>query len=89
MALQPGGVTVDRVVGLNLPGKHNVVLLGGHLEGLVMPLPAKEAGQDLNEAGVGPHEVVIDQTRPMHAHLHTTDRHSWYSRNILGTVHMT
>ena len=66
---------MDGVVRLDLPGKHNVLLLGGDLEGLVVPLPAKEAGQDLDEAAIGPHEIVVDQARPMHAHLHTPDRH--------------
>ncbi len=62
-------MTVHRVVCLDLPSKDNVLLLGGNLEGVVMPFPAKEARQDLNEAGVGSHEVVVDQASPVHAHL--------------------
>ncbi len=62
-------MTVHRVVCLDLPSKDNVLLLGGNLEGVVMPLPAKKARQDLNEAGVGSHEVVVDQASAVHAHL--------------------
>lgn len=63
-------MAVDGVVGLDLPGKDDVILLGGDLEGLVMPLPAKQAGQDFHKAGVGAHEVVVDQPCSMHSHLH-------------------
>ena len=63
-------MAVDWVVGLDLPGKHNVLLFGGNLEGEVMEAPAKHAGQDFNEACVWLHEVLIDEARPMHAHLH-------------------
>ncbi len=62
-------MTVHRVVCLDLPSKDNVLFLGGNLEGVVMPLPAKKARQDLNEAGVGSHEVVVDQASAVHAHL--------------------
>ena len=57
------------VVGLDLPGKDDVLLLGGDLEGEVVELPAKHAWQDLNKAGVGLHEVVVDQPSSMHPHL--------------------
>ena len=62
-------MAVNRIVGLDLPGKDNVFLFGGNLEGEVVEAPAKLAWQDLNEAGVGFHEVVVDQTRSMHSHL--------------------
>ena len=61
---------MDGVVSLDLPGKDDVLLLGGNLERLVVPLPAKEARQDFDKAGVGAHEVVVDQTCSVHAHLH-------------------
>ena len=64
-------MTVHRIVCLDLPSKDNVLLLGGNLEGVVMPLPAEEARQDLDEAGVGSHEVVVDQASAVHAHLQT------------------
>ena len=63
-------MAVNGVVGLNLPGKDDVVLFGGNLEGLVMPLPAKQAGQDFHKAGVGAHEVMVDQPCSMHSYLH-------------------
>lgn len=63
-------MAVDRVVGLDLPCKDDVLLLGGHLEGVVGVPASKHAGQDLNEAGVGLHEVVVDQPCTMHPHLH-------------------
>lgn len=62
-------MTVHRVVCLDLPSKDDILLLGRNLEGVVMPLPAKEARQDLDEAGVGSHEVVVDQASAVHAHL--------------------
>lgn len=71
---------MDGVVCLDLPGKDDVLLLRGDLEGVVVPFPAKEAGQDLNEAGVGSHEVVIDQPSTMHTHLQSTVTVSTYSR---------
>ncbi len=64
-------MTVHRIVCLDLPSKDDILLLGGNLEGVVVPLPAKEARQDLNEAGVGSHEIVVDQASAMHAHLQT------------------
>ncbi len=64
-------MTVHRIVCLDFPSKDDVLLLGGNLEGVVMPLPAKEAWQDLDEAGVGSHEIVVDQASAVHAHLQT------------------
>ena len=64
-------MTVHRIVRLDLPSKDDALLLGGNLEGVVVPLSAKEARQDLDEAGVGPHEVVVDQASAVHAHLQT------------------
>ena len=69
VTLQARGVAVNGVVGLDLPGEDDVLLLGGDLKGKVVELPAKHAGQDLNEAGVGLHEVVVDQASTMHPHL--------------------
>ena len=69
-------MTVHRVVRLNLPGENNVLLFGGNLERVVMPLPAKLTGQNFNEAAVGLHEVVVYEACPMHAHLHTAVNHS-------------
>ena len=77
VAFQAGGVAVDRVVGLDLPGKNDVLLLRGHLEGVVGMPPAKHARQDFNEAGVGLHEVVVDQPSTMHAHLHQHCMYCW------------
>lgn len=70
-------MAVDRVVGLDLPCKDDVLLLGGHLEGVVGVPASKHAGQDLNEAGVGLHEVVVDQPCTMHPHLHQR-KHFWF-----------
>ena len=64
-------MTVHRIVRLDLPSKDDALLLGGNLEGVVVPFSAKEAWQDLDEAGVGPHEVVVDQASAVHAHLQT------------------
>ena len=69
VAFQAGRMTVHRIVCLDLPSEDDVLLLGRNLEGVVVPLPAKEARQDLDEAGVGSHEVVVDQASAMHAHL--------------------
>ena len=69
VAFQAGRMTVHRIVRLDLPSEDDVLLLGRNLEGVVVPFPAKEAWQDLDEAGVGSHEVVVDQASAMHAHL--------------------
>lgn len=60
---------MHRIVSLDLPCKDDVLLFGGNLEGVVMPFPPKQAGQNLDEAAVGPHEVVVDETSAVHAHL--------------------
>lgn len=62
-------MAVHWVVCLDLPREDDVLLFGGNLEGEVMELPAKHAGQDLNEARVGLHEVVVYQPSAMHPHL--------------------
>lgn len=86
-------MAVDRIVGLNLPCKNDVLLLRGHLEGVVGMPPAKHAGQDLNEAGVGLHEVVVDQPSAMHAHLqhsactHGLVQQSSYTVRSCGSMH--
>ncbi len=46
-------MTVHRVVCLDLPSKDDILLLGRNLEGVVMPLPAKEARQDLVKLVLG------------------------------------
>lgn len=74
VAFQARGVAVDGIVSLDLPGKDDVLLLGRDLEGLVVPLSAKQARQDFDKAGVGAHEVVVDQTCSMHAHLQQKSR---------------
>lgn len=89
-------MTVHRIVRLDLPSKDDALLLGGNLEGVVVPLSAKEARQDLNEAGVGPHEVVVDQASAVHAHLQTklhmlttrVDAPSWGEASALATIYI-
>ena len=84
VAFKTGGVAVNRVVGLNLPCKDDVLLLRGQLEGIVGEPAAKHARQDLNEAGVGLHEVVVDQPCTMHPHLQPQCMHSWFPSTVKG-----
>lgn len=79
-------MTVHRIVCLDLPSKDNILLLGRNLEGVVMPFPTKEARQDLNEAGVGSHEIVVDQASAVHTHLQAKLYRLTYSQHSMLAV---
>lgn len=79
-------MAVARVVGLNVSRKDNVLLLGRHLEGVVGVPPADHAGQDLNEAGVGPHGVAVDQACAMLPYLHPHCMQCRVPSNSTGTT---
>ena len=53
-----------------LEAKLEVLHSGRHLEGVIMELPIKAAGHDLDEGGALAHEHVVDQASAVTPNLH-------------------